>query len=39
MKQKIHFPKIRLFETNEGFEELAALKLKSILKADLLLNQ
>lgn len=39
MKQKIHFPKICVFETNEGFEGLAALKLKSILKADLLMNQ
>ena len=39
MKQAIHFPKILVSETDEGFEGLAALKLKSILKGDLLLNQ
>lgn len=39
MKQKIHFPKILVSKTDKGFEGLAALKLKSILKGDLLLDQ
>ncbi|MFH1673383.1 MAG: type IV secretion system DNA-binding domain-containing protein [Pseudomonadota bacterium] len=39
MKPTIRFPNILISETDEGFEGVAALKLKSILKGDLLLDQ
>ena len=39
MKPSTRFPKILTSENNKGFEGLAGLKLKSVLKADLILEQ
>ncbi|MFH1930133.1 MAG: type IV secretion system DNA-binding domain-containing protein [Pseudomonadota bacterium] len=39
MKKMMHFPKILVRKTGKGFEGVAGLKLKSILKADLVLTQ
>jgi len=38
MKQMPSFPKIHITEDGKGFEGLAGIKLKSILKGNLILN-